>query len=105
MCALSKLADVCRRVISGDVLVQELKTISGKESQMSKLCAAAAEPSKQKDNGNKSSQAEDFPPYERVKMYLDVRQKELKHFMTYRAQLKKFLQICSAVALSGKVIV
>ena len=103
MCALSKLADVCQRVISGEILVQELRTISLKESQMSKLCIAAAEPTKQKDNGKKSSQAEDFPPYDTVKTHLDVRLKELNYFMTYRDQLRKFLHVCASVALSGKV--
>ena len=103
MCALSKLADVCQRIISGEILVQELRTISLKESQMSKLCIAAAEPTKQKGNEKKSSQAEDFPPYDTVKMHLDMRLKELNYFMTYRDQLRKFLHICASVALSGKL--
>ena len=103
MCALSKLADVCHRVISGDILVHELKTIFHKESQLSKLCDAATGPSKRKDSGKKSSLAEYVPPYDRVKVYLDIRQKELDYFMKYQDQLKRFLHLCKPVVLSGKV--
>ena len=104
ICALSKLEDICCRVISGGVLVHELKTISDKESQMRKLCAAAAAPSEQKDNGKKSSQA-DIPPYDSLKMYLDMRQKELDYFMNYCKQLRNFLRICEPVSLSGNVLI
>ena len=104
-CALTKLEDVCRRIISGDILVKELKTISLKESQMSKLCDAAARPSEQKNSGKKSTQAGGFPHYDSIKMHLDIRLKELDHFMTYRAQLKSFLHICETVALSGEALI
>ena len=103
MCALSKLADVCHRVISGDVFVHEVKTIFHKESQMNKLCDAAAGPSKQKGSGKKGSLAEYVPPYDGVKMHLDIRKKEFDYFMKYQDQLKKFLRLCEPVALSGKV--
>ena len=100
MCALSKLVDVCHRIIYGDILVHELKTISNKEPQMRKLCAAAA-PSKQKQDGKKSSQVEDVPSYDIVKMHLDLRLKELDYFVKYRGQLQNFLHVCGTVALSG----
>ena len=102
-CALKKLVDVCQRIVSGDVLVHELKAVSLKESQMSKLCAAAAGPSRQKNSGKRISQAEYVPPYNNVKMHLDIRLKVLDHFMKYRAQLKKFLHSCATIALSGKI--
>ena len=76
MCALSKLVDVCHRVISGEITVQELRTLSLKKSQMSKLCEAAAAPSKQNDSGKKSSQAEVVPPYDTVKMHLEMQLKK-----------------------------
>ena len=95
--------EVCHRIISGDILVHELKTISHKESQMGKLCAAAT-PSEQKNDGKESSPAEDMPSYSRVKMQLDLRIKELDCFNTYRAQLTHFLHKSASVTLAGNLV-
>lgn len=100
MCALSKLGEVCRKVCSGDIAVHELKTISGKETQMSKLCAAAA-PQEQTEDG-KGGQAGEIPSYEIVKKHLDMRLKEFHYFKTYCAQLTHFLNLSSLVVLTGK---
>ena len=101
VCALSSLAEVCHRVISGDILVHELTTISHKESQMNKLCVAA-EPSEQKGDERKSSHAVVVPPYDLVKMHLDMRLKELKYFNKYHDQLEYFLEhMCTAGAITG----
>ena len=98
--AVRKLADLCNGVISGDILVHELYTISRKELEMSKLCAAA-EPAHQKYDKKKSSEVVDVPSYDRIKMPLDARLKELKYFEDYCAQLRLFLKEFATVTLEG----
>ena len=98
--AVRKLADLCNGVVSGDILVHELYTISQKEFQMSKLCAAA-KPFHQKHDKKKNSEVVDVPSYDRIKLHLDARLKELEYFNNYCAQLGLFLKECATVTLEG----
>ena len=92
MCAVSNLEDICKRICSGNVCIQELQHLNSKKAQMSKLCSEATVDGKAQF---------DLPSASTIVTKLEQRLREYEHFEEYRQHLSYLISHLKSVRLQG----
>ena len=85
--AISKLEDICQKLLSGDISVLELQKIQKAQLAMKRLCAAA----EVKDKSKKTRYYASYDVIDRV-----MKQK-LKEYEAFRNQQKYLLHLCRRI--------
>lgn len=94
MCALTSLEAICKKIMDGDVAIQELKAIENRTVPIAKLCEAAA-----------SSTQVHVPLMDTLSAYVKQRLAEYNHFQHYCKELRHLLKYLSSIQLEGMVTI
>ena len=94
MCAVSILEDICARICSGNVCIEELRYLKSKKAQMNKLCSEATVDGKVQFN---------LPSGSTVVAQLEQRLKEYEQFEEYRQHLSYLMSQLNSVRLQGEL--
>ena len=93
-CAVSILEDICVRICSGNVCIEELRHLKSKKAQMNKLCSEATVDGKAQF---------DLPSASTVAAELEQRLKEYEQFEEYRQHLSYLMSQLNSMRLQGEL--
>ena len=93
-CAVIILENICDRICSGNVCIEELRHLKSKKAQMSKLCSEATVDGKAQF---------DLPSGSTVAAELEQRLKEYEQFEEYRQNLSYLMSQLNSVRLQGEL--
>ena len=88
-CAYTQLEVTCRKIISGDIIMDDLNEINLRKRQMIKLCT--------------SSESLDVPSIEDLETNINARQLEYQYFTEFKKQLDHFTTCLKNVCVQGMV--
>ena len=88
-CAHTQLEVTCKKIISGDITMDDLNEINRRKKQMIKLCT--------------SSESLDVPSIKNLEMNISARQLEFQYFTEFKKQLKYFTTCLKNVCVQGMV--
>ena len=91
MCAISILADIVRKILTGDTSMIELGEVAKRRSQLQKVCAAVS--------GHE--EAVNMPSVKDLDACVNQRLMEFEKFRLYREELSNILLFLSRVKLQG----
>ena len=94
MCAISSLADIVRKILTGNTSIIELEKVAKRRNQLQRVCASVSG----------YEEAVGMPSVKYLDICVGQRLMEFEKFCSYREELRNILHFLSRVKLEGIVV-